>query len=160
QKQTPIEATKVVGLESRRWMTTGSLNGLRLRFQHTVFINQDHLYQLVVWGPFASTADDGSSFRPFVDGFALLEGKVRSRVETPTADGSGVGWRIRGDTYENAPYGLTVTAPAGWRFVVRPELAQMNDSALVGLQRSSPDCYLVFIVERGPGKIGLGIAQK
>jgi len=160
QKQTPIEPTRVAGKEGRRWMTTGSLNGLPFRFQHTLFVHQDHLYQLVAWGTLTAAAEDGSSFRPFVEAFTLLDGTVKSPAAAPTADRSGLGWRIRGQTYENAPYGLTLTAPAGWRVIVRPELAQMNESALVGLQHSSPDCYLVLIVERAPGKVGPGLAQK
>jgi hypothetical protein len=159
-KQTPTETVTVAGKQSRRWMTTGSLNGVPIRFQHTLFVHQDHLYQLVAWGPLASTEADGSSFRPFVEAFSLLDGTVKTPQAAPAADRTGIGWRVHGNTYENAPYGLRVTAPAGWRVVVRPELAQMNESALVGLQRSAPDCYFVLIVERAPGKIGAGIAQK
>src|SRR5262249_31380813 len=98
QKQTPLETTTVVGKEARRWMTTGSLNGLTFRFQHTLFVHQDHLYQLVAWGALTVTADDGSSFRPFVDAFTLLDGDVKLPASAPTADASGVGWRVHGQT--------------------------------------------------------------
>jgi hypothetical protein len=53
--------------------------------------------------------------------FAMLPGRARATTPdfAPT-ERAGIGWRVRGRTWESAVNGVTVTAPPGWRLVTGP----------------------------------------
>jgi hypothetical protein len=151
KKQSSFAKLTFAGEPAVRWGTTGTINGLSLRFEHTVFAHQHHLYQVLAFAAGSMAAPDGSDFRPFTDAFSLLPGPVRDRVDTvKVADAAGVGWRLRGGVYENAAYGLRAAPRPGWHVSVGAELAQMNSSAELGLARSSPEAYIVVLPERAP----------
>jgi hypothetical protein len=150
RKLSPFTPLRFAGVPAVRWGTTGTFNGMPVRFEHTVFAHQKHLYQVLVFasgGPGRGDAD----FRPFTDAFSLLPGEVRERVgPVKVADASGVGWRLRGGVYQNAAYGIRASPRPGWHITVGPELARMNASAEFGLGRSSPQAFIVALAERAP----------
>jgi hypothetical protein len=151
-KQTsPFARLDFAGEKAVRWGTTGTINGMSVRFEHTVFAHQKHLYQVLAFAAGQQARADGSDFRPFTEAFALLPGPVRDRAESvKVADMAGVGWRVRGGIYESAVYGLRVVPRAGWHVSVGAELARMNGSAEFGLARSSPQAFVVLLAERAP----------
>jgi hypothetical protein len=68
--------------------------------------------------------------------FAMLPGRARATTPdfAPT-ERAGIGWRVRGRTWESAVNGVTVTAPPGWRLVtgqaaggVLTDVALLNDA--------------------------------
>jgi len=151
KKLSPFTKLTFAGEKAVRWATTGTVNGLAVRFEHTVFAHERHLYQVLAFAAGNLAAADGSDFRPFTDAFSLLPGAVRDKVDSVrVADASGVGWRLRGGVYESAAYGLRAVPRPGWHVTVGSELARMNASAELGLARSSPQAFVVALAERAP----------
>jgi hypothetical protein len=139
------------GEKAVRWGTTGTINGMVVRFEHTVFAHERHLYQVLAFAAGNMARADGSDFRPFTDAFSLLPGPVHDRVESVrVADAAGIGWRLQSGIYESAAYGLRVVPRPGWHVSVGAELARMNASAEFGLSRNSPQAFVVTLAERAP----------
>jgi hypothetical protein len=154
KKLSPFTKLTFAGEKAVRWGTTGTINGMSVRFEHTVFCHQKHLYQVLAFAAGEMARADGSDFRAFTDAFSLLPGQVRDRVETvKVLDVAGVGWRVRGGVYESAAYGLRAAPRPGWHVSVGAELARMNASAEFGLARSSPQAFIVALAERAPPEV-------
>jgi len=100
KKLSPFSKLTFAGEPAVRWGTTGTINGLPVRFEHTVFAHQHHLYQVLAFAAGNMAASDGRDFRPFTNAFSLLPGPVRDRADTvKVADAAGVGWRLRAGVY-------------------------------------------------------------
>ena len=153
KKLGPFTKLSFAGEKAVRWSTTGTINGMTVRFEHTVFAHQRHLYQVLAFAAGNMASADGSDFRPFTDAFSLLPGPVRDKAESvKVADAAGVGWRLRGGVYESAAYGVRASPRPGWHVSVGSELARMNASAEFGLSRSSPQAFIVALAERAPAE--------
>jgi hypothetical protein len=153
RKLTDFRAVDFAGEKAIRWGTSGTLNGMAARFDHTIFLHQKHLYQVLAFAAGGLAAD--ADFEPFRAAFSLLPGQVRDPArEMAAADGTGVGWRLRKGTYENAAYGLRMVAPPGWHVCVGIELATMDASSEVGLSREAPQAHLLVLAERAPPPAG------
>jgi hypothetical protein len=151
KKVSPFTTLTFAGEKAIRWGTTGTINGMTVHFEHTVFTHDRHLYQVLAFAAGNMASADGSDFRPFTDAFSLLPGPVRDRVDSvKVADGAGVGWRLRSGIYESAAYGLRAAPRPSWHVSVGAELARMNASAEFGLSRSSPQAFIVALAERAP----------
>ncbi len=147
------ELTKYQGKPARRAVITGSMQGMRLRYVNQIFIHQDHVYQVLGGGSQSAVGPDGATLQPFFNSFKLLEGKVtgRSNVPDPVRNAHGVGWQLEEGVYQSGLSGMQIKPPAEWRMAVGGELDRMNADAEVGMVRSNPDAYIVFIPERIPG---------
>ena len=146
------EETTFQGLPAITAQVRGKIREIDARYFLTFFLRDGFAYQLVGIGPSAVMRYDGSTFRAFRNAFSLTDGKVQAReenVEAQSADG--VGWRLRGRTFESAAYGLHVVAPNGWRPVVGDELANMGDGAEIGMVSKIPEAFFIVVPERLAG---------
>jgi hypothetical protein len=135
------------GVPAKRREFTGSIEGQPIRFLSTIFISQDHLYQLMSWEGGEKQA--GQLLR-FHEAFELLDGEVmaRSSARAPIVDADGVGWRIREGRYESALSELRVRPSAGWRFVIGTELEQLGSDSEIVLLHDQRNVYVALVVER------------
>lgn len=135
-----------------RVQSRGRTQGVAVRFQHLVFLNEGYLYQIVTWGVANLTQADGRSFRPAVEAITMLEGQVLGRAdERKLKDTHGVGWQVRSGRFAHAAYGFAVEPSDEWRIVLGDELAQMNSDASVGLAHENEDAYFILLSERASG---------
>ncbi len=142
----------VAGQDAVLYGLTGAVGGGKVHYEGAVFVHQDYVYQLVTWRPAASSRD---CYAWFSSAFSLLEGPVTGRAIVATPDQDGVGWRLRGGQWRNAPYRLGVDPPKGFRVVVGDDLASMNKRALVGMSSASPQAHLlVFLSPSSPSDKG------
>jgi len=146
---THFDAVSYQGRAAIRYLMTGEVNGVGYRYGNTLFVHQEHLYQLITWGSIDQTEADGASFEKVWRAFSILDGPVRGRqVQTNAEDARGVGWRTRDGEFESAVYGLRLRPAQGWRVAVGAELDGLNDSAEVALLRRAPQLTLLLIPER------------
>jgi hypothetical protein len=136
----------------------GSFNGLKVIFQHLIFLNRGHGYQIVSWGLDGQV--DAKSLGTAANAFKLLDGPVRGRQRPgAVADARGPGWRAKDGVFRSAAWGFEVAPGAGSRIVVGSELASMNASAEVGVISSRPDTYLIVLPECIAGAEAGALAQ-
>ncbi|HUS65127.1 MAG TPA: hypothetical protein VMZ28_11315 [Kofleriaceae bacterium] len=144
------ERVKYAGVDAIDFAVDGLVQGAPVRFTGRVFLNGGWAYQVLAWS-LRSNADD-AAFRTVFDAFSILPGEVVGRASVAGArDADGVGWRVRGGLFESAVAGVRARAPAGWNVVTGDELAKLDPGADLGLVSSSPEAYLMVVVERAPG---------
>jgi len=138
------------GKSAIRFKVRGSLNGVKFVYQNIIFMNDDHLYQVLSWG--LESRVGPRSFDLFTRAFSLLPGEVRGRIsERVTLDSHGVGWRVKDGVFESAALRIALRPPGGWRLAVGAELGGMNADAEVGMICEGPEIYLVVISELAVG---------
>jgi hypothetical protein len=98
-------------------------------------------------------ATPGGDAEAFFADVGLLDGPLVGRSSARVdRDRDGVGWRTRGGLYENATFGLVVRPAAGWWVSVGDDLAEMNESAEVGLVWGESDAYALVLIEPVPAE--------
>lgn len=136
------------GEQARRVTLTGRINDIHARYIVILLLHQDHVYQLIGWGPQDALSPDGAQLQPFFDAFSLLEGEVTGRDEaTGVTDARGPGWRLQQGVFLSAVSRLRIAPPPGWRVAIGSELQRMNADAEVGLVARNPERYLIVIAE-------------
>lgn len=142
------------GVAAKRRAFRASIEGQPFRFLSTIFIRQDHCYQLTSWesgrGADKKTGTPSVELLRFHDAFELLDGEVTGRgsARAPIVEADGVGWHIRDGRYESALSGLRVQPSAGWRFIVGAELELLGSDAEIVLFHEASNAYIALIVER------------
>jgi hypothetical protein len=135
------------GVPAKRRVFTAKVEGHEFRYASTVFLRQEHLYQLMSW----ALVDKGRGpVTAFHEAFELIEGEVRGRssVKEPITHADGVGWRIREGRYESALSGLQVSLPEGWRYMIGAELELLASDAEIVFLRQASSTYFALTVER------------
>jgi hypothetical protein len=157
-----VESRETVEFQKRAAVRTtmrGSFNGLKVVFQHLVFLNRGHGYQIVSWG--LDKDADATALGTAAKGFHLLDGPVRGRQRGQTvADARGPGWKLKNGVFRSAAWGLEVVPAATARLIVGAELTSMNSAAEVGLVGSQPETYLLVLPERTTGADAQVLAEK
>jgi hypothetical protein len=138
------------GIAAKRRAFTASVGGQPFRYLATIFIHQDHLYQLLSWSSDVASANSSTELLRFHDAFELLDGEIRGRdsIHAPIVDADGVGWRIRDGRYEGALSELRVRPSAGWRFVIGSELELLGTDAEIVFLHEMHSAYLALVAER------------
>ncbi len=139
-----------------RVRVTGNISGRAIAYFITIFKRDDVIYLLISW------RDASRRLSPDLvrvhDEFRLLRSgpvKFRTAARAPAREHSGIGWRIRGNVYENAVHGVRCRLPGGtWRFMTAEELKRLNMDASMGMQHSS-GVYVALI-----GEVMGGVEQK
>ncbi len=136
-------------VEAVRARGTCERNGVKLRYEHTCYLHEEHLYQVIVVG----IGDGGEDpFKPVYDAFRQAPGALTPRLHaSPCPDMAEGAWRVLDGVYRNAAYGLSVKPSGPWRLLVGVELAKHNSSATVGLQRTGPNAWVLVVAERVGG---------
>jgi hypothetical protein len=147
----PVETINFLGREAARFQVAGTHQGRLARAIVIVFEHQGFAYQLVATGRQDRLSESGMEAEPFFTAFSLTDGKVQPPVKfVVTRDQHGVGWRVKGGTFETAVYGLRVGAVRGWYPIVGRELSLLNGDAEVALKSQDGRYTVVVIPERGP----------
>jgi hypothetical protein len=138
------------GVPAKRRVFTAKVQGQTFHYVTTVFLHQDHLYQLMSW---SLVGEQLQARLAFHEAFELLEGEVRGRSKAarePLTHFDGVGWRIHDGRYESALAGLRLALPDGWRFIVGAELDQMQTDADIIVTNEHANMFVALTVERAP----------
>ncbi len=147
----PVETINFLGHEAARFQVAGTQDGRLVRAIVIIFKHQGFAYRLVAMGRQEKLSESGAEAEPFFTAFSLTDGEVQPPVKSVvTRDQHGVGWRVRGGTFETAVYGLRVRAVRGWYPVVGRELSRLNGDAEVALKSQDGRYTVVVIPERGP----------
>ncbi len=135
------------GVPAKRRVFTAEVEGHPFRYVTTVFLRQDHLYQMLSWSLVSRGLEPLMAFQDAVE---LLDGEVvgRNTSPEPITHADGVGWRIREGRYESALSGLRVRPPEGWRFVVGSALEQLGSDAEIVLLHEANSLFVALTVER------------
>jgi hypothetical protein len=135
------------GRPAKRRVFTASRQGMPFRYVSTVFLHQDHVYQLMSW---SQTTKALEPLMDFQEAFELLDGEVVGRhvVRESVSQFDGVGWRIREGRYESTLSGLRSRLPEGWRFVVGTELEQLGSDAEIVFTHDQSSIFAALVVER------------
>lgn len=105
-------------------------------------------YQISAWTLSARFAQHEAMLRRAADSFRFLPRRwPRHRAAAYRKDEQGVDWRVRGDRYENASFGLEMTLPDGWRFGTSAELAQADAATCLILAHAQPFIEQSYLVE-------------
>jgi hypothetical protein len=127
---------------------TGSAGGTSLGYRLVVFTHQAHLYTLLVWRVAGTEETEGRSFADFFRAFELLDGKVKTRKSAaPVPNLTGSGWNVRDNVFNSAAYQLSVEAPVGWQLAAGETLANLSQTAEVGLVSRVPEAFLLVLPE-------------
>jgi hypothetical protein len=162
----PLEEKKLEACESLKFQqhnairTTmrGSINGLKVVYQHLIFLNHGHGYQIVSWGLDGQV--DPKLLGAAAAAFKLLDGPVRGRQRGGlVTDARGPGWKAKDGVFRSAAWGFEVVPSPGSHIVVASELAAMNASAEVGLVSSQPETYLIVLPECTTGADAEALAK-
>ena len=144
-----VEPLEFHGIPAVRFVATGTLNEVFLRLVRLIWLSGGYAFQATVFGTPDEIGPAGHGAQPFFDALSPLPGEIRGRTTARVApDRIGVGWRVVAGRFESAVHRLEVTPPEGWMVMVDEELRHINSSAAVGLKRSSPEVFLVLIVEQ------------
>jgi hypothetical protein len=147
------------GRPAMRITTRGTRGGVRLLFQHVLFLHQGFGYQLIGWGLDGQVT--GEKLRAFSSAFHLQGGTVRARRQQATlTEAHGPGWILAKGIFRSPAWGIAASPTAEARVLVGAELATMNSSAEVGLAGGSPDGFVVVLPEFVPAEIAHAIAKK
>ncbi|GEM_PF-3366155 len=136
-------------LEGYQYKVRGTFNGIPFLFLVTLFHRDDFYFQLVTWWSTAHPGVREAEIETIHASFSFLEGvkpvaKSAARRETM----EGLGWRVRGDVYENAVYGFRYALPGkAWRYMGPSELRGVNADACMGLQNAAAGLYTVVVAE-------------
>lgn len=142
------EPIEYLGRPAHRFGVLGKVNDLSARYRLTVFESQGFVYQVNVFSAVLPGRAWEQEFSAFEGSLALLEGVPRARnPERVTRDLSGAGWRVKDGVFESAAYELRVAPKAPWSLLVGSELRDLNADAVVGLQCSDPEGYVIVIAE-------------
>lgn len=141
------EPTFFLGYRAIRQVVIARVQEMAVRWVSLMFLHQDHLYRLTVWG---GGTGDSRQLESFYETFALLDGSVVRPPREGPRTGEGDDWRIVDGTFESLAANITVSPSASWRIAAGSELSQMHNEAVVGLLHEEPDVYAIVIAERAP----------
>ncbi|MDJ0975636.1 MAG: hypothetical protein QNJ98_14330 [Planctomycetota bacterium] len=145
-----FDATTVQGKPGFRFVVSGYVEEVHVRYVNTMFRNGDFVFQLICWTAYERATK--GFHEPALRAFTITPGKVTGRSRTrKVPDSEGVGWLVRDGTFKSAALRVAVEPQKGWGVAVGAELEEMNGDAEVGLVHSVPDVYMVLIVERAVG---------
>ena len=138
------------GKPAIRFVASGRVSEIHVRYVNTVYQSGDYICQVIVWAPF-SRATEGFE-KAALEAFEILPGPITGRaVHAEVPDSEGVGWRVRGGAFESAALGVAVRPTGDWKLAVGDALEAMNPDAEVGLVHANPDLYMALLVEPAPG---------
>jgi len=134
---------------AERVHVSGVVDGIGVQYVIHITKRGDFFYQAFGWSAQSRFDANDESFDAISRSMAFLDPSLPPDRPAliATSDQEGFDWSVQGNRYENASYGIRVEIPAGWRFVVGPELADLNTSASVGVESGDPGLFVVYIVD-------------
>lgn len=146
------EHLEYLGRPARRIGVEGRINDVMARYRLTLFEHMGFAYQVNVFTAALRGRAWEGDFEAFENALGLLDGQPKARnPERTTRDLTGPGWRVKGGTFESAAHALRVAPKAPWSLIVGSELRDLNGDAVIGLQCSAPEAYVIVIAETWGG---------